>query len=182
MSQVISRRSFLKYSAVAALAVAGSSMLSGCENGGGSIIINPNQPSGGIGKTLNVIGSHTLTEAKYDADAKTLSCKLEITCKQKAGLSVVPARFEIRVTNAAGTTTIHNTAKGSDLKLSEATNFLGKGETLKTTLTLALDDLAKADNVVLRFWPRPVSSVSDDTYQDIFATWKFTGAEAGVTE
>lgn len=181
MSQVISRRSFLKYSAVAALAVAGSSMLSGCNSdGGSSIITNPNQPSGGIGKTLSVIGSHTLTKASY-AD-NTLSCDFEITCKQKAGISVVPARFEVKVTNAAGTTTTYNSYSTNQVTLTDSTNFLGKDETLKTTLKVSGIELAKTDNVVVRFWPRPVSSVSDDTYQDIFATWKFTGAEAGVTE
>lgn len=180
MSQVISRRSFLKYSAVAALAVAGSSMLSGCENGGGSIITNPNQPSGSIGKTLNVIGSHTLTKATY-AD-NTLSCDFKITCKQKAGISVVPARFEVKVTNAAGTTVTYNSYSTDKVTLTSSTNFLAKDETLETTLKVSGIELAKTDNVVVRFWPRPVSSVSDDTYQDIFATWKFTGAEAGVTE
>ena len=53
MSLTFSRRSFLKYTAVAAVAVAGSSLLTGCKD-------NPYQPTGTIGSTLTIMGDFTL--------------------------------------------------------------------------------------------------------------------------
>ena len=54
MSLTFSRRSFLKYTAVAAVAVAGSSMLTGCKD-------NPYQPEGAFGKDLKVMGTFNMS-------------------------------------------------------------------------------------------------------------------------
>ena len=48
MSYTFSRRDFMKYSAVAAVAVAGSSMFTGC-----GLFSNPNRPVGVAGSKLS---------------------------------------------------------------------------------------------------------------------------------
>ena len=63
MSLTFSRRSFLKYTAVAAVAVAGSSLLTGCKD-------NPYQPEGAFGKDLKVMGTFNMSSPVYDAANK----------------------------------------------------------------------------------------------------------------
>lgn len=86
MSLEFNRRSFLKYSAAAAVAVAGSSLLVGCGE-------DEYQKTGKIGSTLKLMGTFTLydspdaptytvtTPATATAPATgTFKCKLSIKC------------------------------------------------------------------------------------------------------
>ena len=76
MSYTFSRRDFMKYTAVAAVAVAGSSMFTGCSLGS-----NPNRPVGKIGDTLKpgskicdakLLGGDS-DKPKYDSTKNTLT-------------------------------------------------------------------------------------------------------------
>ena len=49
MSTVFSRRSFLKYTAVTAVAVAGTSLLGGCSGSGAETAIQTTYPSDNVG-------------------------------------------------------------------------------------------------------------------------------------
>ena len=79
MSLEFNRRSFLKYSAAAAVAVAGSSLLVGCGE-------DEYQKTGKIGSTLKLMGAFKLESASLDsapattAADKTLTCKFNLKC------------------------------------------------------------------------------------------------------
>ena len=64
MSLEFNRRSFLKYSAAAAVAVAGSSLLTGCGE-------DEYQKTGKIGSTLKLMGAFELESAKLTTDPST---------------------------------------------------------------------------------------------------------------
>ncbi len=63
MSYTFSRRDFMKYTALTAVAIAGSGMLTGCSN--------PNRPTGTVGSKLSPGGNicdATLKSASYNPD------------------------------------------------------------------------------------------------------------------
>lgn len=73
MSNVFSRRSFLKYTAVTAVAVAGSSLLGGCSDSGST------PPKGDIGSSNSALKvQSTLTKLDYDARANTATFEIHI--------------------------------------------------------------------------------------------------------
>ena len=74
MSYTFSRRNFMKYTALTAVAIAGSGMLTGCSN--------PNRPSGTVGSKLSPgdrICDATLKSATYTGN--TLTCNFDIYTK-----------------------------------------------------------------------------------------------------
>ena len=71
MSTVFSRRSFLKYTAVAAVAVAGTSLLGGCSGSGAETAIQTTYPSDNV--VLKV--KSTLTQAKLEGSNATFTLK-----------------------------------------------------------------------------------------------------------
>ena len=78
MSLEFNRRSFLKYSAAAAVAVAGSSLLVGCGE-------DEYQKTGKIGSTLKLMGTFTLESASLNsaftgttAENKKLTCNFTL--------------------------------------------------------------------------------------------------------
>lgn len=72
MSTVFSRRSFLKYTAVAAVAVAGTSLLGGCSGSGAETAIQTTYPSDNV--VLKV--KSTLTAAKLEDTIATFTLKI----------------------------------------------------------------------------------------------------------
>lgn len=97
MSLEFNRRSFLKYSAAAAVAVAGSSLLTGCGE-------DEYQKTGKIGSTLKLMGAFELESAKLTTDpstattGNTLTCKFNLKGTSKLGLPIGPANFQVEVT------------------------------------------------------------------------------------
>ena len=81
MSLEFNRRSFLKYSAAAAVAVAGSSLLVGCGK-------DEYQKAGSLGAKLKLMGTFQTYKTgndapTYDSTAKTFTCKINIECTTK---------------------------------------------------------------------------------------------------
>lgn len=74
MSLEFNRRSFLKYSAAAAVAVAGSSLLVGCGE-------DEYQKTGKIGSTLKLMGAFKLESAKLDSAPTATAADKTLTCK-----------------------------------------------------------------------------------------------------
>ena len=70
MSTVFSRRSFLKYTAVTAVAVAGTSLLGGCSGSGAETAIQTTYPSDNV--VLKV--KSTLETLEYDPTDKNNNC------------------------------------------------------------------------------------------------------------
>lgn len=166
MSFELTRRSFLKYSALTAVAVAGSSLLTGCND-------NPYQPVGKPGDALSLMGKHTLTEYNIDA-AGNMTCKFSIYCNSDRNLSVQPKCFQVDVTNAAGVKTTFRGDSEPKLTLSKTTGDLKKKETFETILTVPAYNYAEGDTIEVKYWPRPDASLGYLGYTDAFCTWKWT--------
>lgn len=161
MSMVFSRRSFLKYTAVAAVAVAGSSLLSGCE------FSNPNRPTGSTGDTLDVIGKHTLVSASLAGT--TLTCEFKHVPNSKIKLD--KSHYEVRVISG-DTLTAYSYANGNDLTITGALSVADKGMTCPVTMTLNDIEVPAGSTVQLVYHPRYSSLLDEnDSYVDVYATW-----------
>lgn len=177
MSLEFNRRSFLKYSAAAAVAVAGSSLLVGCGE-------DEYQKTGKIGSTLKLMGAFKLESASLNtaptstAANNTLTCKFNLKCTSKYGLNIVPANFQVEVTSKADdkVTTYHayNTDGTGVVTLSESNNYLEKDDSLETELKVTNIKVADGDTIQVKFWPRPQASEGSQAYTRAFCTWKMT--------
>ena len=102
MSYTFSRRDFMKYTALTAVAIAGSGMLTGCSN--------PNRPVGKAGDTLKpgdgiceaTVLNSAGKEPRYDPNTKTLTCNFKIVTKIEL-LEITDSHFQVDVTTAEGT-------------------------------------------------------------------------------
>lgn len=163
MSLTFSRRSFLKYTAVAAVAVAGSSLLTGCKD-------NPYQPEGGIGDTLKIMGNFTLNSATL-AD-NTLTCNMTFKCTSSNDLNVRPSSFEIEVVSGDDSTYYRaNQAKNNKVNLDTARGDLAKNEEYTTNLTVGDITVKDGDTIKVKYWPRDQASGGNLAYTKAFATW-----------
>ena len=96
MSYTFSRRDFMKYTALTAVAIAGSGMLTGPVGKAGDTL----KPGDGIceATVLNSAGK----EPRYDPNTKTLTCYFKIVTKLKL-LEITDSHFQVDVTTAEGT-------------------------------------------------------------------------------
>ena len=188
MSYTFSRRDFMKYSAVAAVAVAGSSMFTGC-----GLISNPNRPTAVYtatedskltfgGKSGGVLGFGGTKDylvlkkgALYDSISRTL--KLEFThYPVSQGTGAIASCYQLKyvtedgnhyITSANGVAS--NGGKGLDVN---------KETQVKVTVTIPTSvkaDVEKAKAVYIQYFPRNNAlGREDDTYSDIYATWDIT--------
>lgn len=103
MSTVFSRRSFLKYTAVAAVAVAGTSLLGGCSGSGAETAIQTTYPSDNV--VLKV--KSTLESLEYDPTSGNATFVIHIVNGRKNPIVVSPivlqSRPTIRTTTASQT-------------------------------------------------------------------------------
>lgn len=185
MSYTFSRRDFMKYSAVAAVAVAGSSMFTGCGS-----ISNPNRPSAvynaaedsqltfsgttggffGIGGTKDYL--ILKKGASYNSGSRTL--KLEFThYPVSQGTSAIASCYQLKYVTEDGNHYI-TSANGvaSDSGKGLETN---KETQVKVTVTIPADVKAaveKAKAVYIQYFPRNNAlGREDDTFSDVYATW-----------
>lgn len=89
MTGEFSRRSFLKYTALTAVAVAGSSLLTGCSG------YAPVQHAPGTSNTVLKVVS-TLDWVEYDEDTNTTLFRLVVTNGRKNALKVTKANFAVK--------------------------------------------------------------------------------------
>lgn len=92
MSTVFSRRSFLKYTAVAAVAVAGTSLLGGCSGSGAETAIQTTYPSDNV--VLKV--KSTLESLEYDPTDGHVTFTIHIVNGRKNPIVVSPNRFAVK--------------------------------------------------------------------------------------
>ena len=90
MTGEFSRRSFLKYTALTTVAVAGSSLLSGCEYG-----YNPVQHAPGTSNVVLKVRT-TLDMVEYDEESNTTLFRLVVTNGRKNALEVTKANFAVK--------------------------------------------------------------------------------------
>ena len=178
MSLEFNRRSFLKYSAAAAVAVAGSSLLVGCGE-------DEYQKTGKIGSTLKLMGTfktYKSTDAPTKAPAytgNTFTCTVNIKCTtKKVPLYVTNECFELTVTCGKNEKNyakqyITITDPEFDLKESEG------AKDFKLTITPV--DIQDGDKVELKYWPRIQASSGNSGYTRAFCTWKMAAKKDSVT-
>ena len=180
MSLEFNRRSFLKYSAAAAVAVAGSSLLTGCGE-------DEYQPTGRIGDTLTLMGKQTMysvssknaNNISSSVNGDVLVCALNLNCTAKNGNSVQNGDFEVKVTKKSDGKTITyyagNTDGTGNLHLSRQTPYLAKDASFATELTLtATSSFADGDTIEVKYWPKQNASEGSYAYRRAYCTWKIT--------
>ena len=89
MTGEFSRRSFLKYTALTAVAVAGSSLLTGCSG------YAPVQHAPGTSNTVLKVVS-TLDRVEYDEETNTTLFRLVVTCGRKNALKLTKENFAVK--------------------------------------------------------------------------------------
>lgn len=185
MSYTFSRRDFMKYTVLAAAAVAVSGSLTGCSN-------NPNQPIGKPGDTLSFggsgsfwgIGSSDKHLLKSDVNYKggTLTCNFEHTPVVE-GTSATADYYSIVYENANGAVKgiiCTTDATKVPFKVNGGYKGLAVNKVCENTLTIkGLDaadfDLSNAKKIYIRYYPRMTAlSNPTDSYADVFASWDIT--------
>ena len=176
MSLEFNRRSFLKYSAAAAVAVAGSSLRVGCGE-------DEYQKTGKIGSTLKLMGTFKTYKSADDHDkapayaSNKFTCTVNIKCTtKKVPLYVTNECFELTVTRDK---TEKNYAK-QYITITDPEFDLEESEDAKDfTLTIKGVDIQNGDEVELKYWPRIQASSGNSGYTRAFCTWKMDAVADG---
>lgn len=189
MSYTFSRRDFMKYSAVAAVAVAGSSMFTGCGS-----FSNPNRPfgtynkdadcklsfSGKSGGFLGIGGTQDYLVlnkgGSYTSSSDTLNLKFT-HFPISEGTGITAPHYQLKyvtddgnhyVTSADGSLT---SSGGDGLEINKEAH----AEVTVTIPTNVKADVEKAKAVYIQYFPRHNALGKDnDTYGDVYATWDIT--------
>lgn len=190
MSYTFSRRDFMKYSAVAAVAVAGSSMFTGCGS-----FSNPNRPSavynaaedskltfsGKSGGILGFGGTQDYLVLKkggsYDSGFGKLS--LEFThYPVSEGTSATAAYYQLKYVTADGNRYITSAAGALTAEGGGAGLEINKETQVNVTVTIPADvkdAVEGAEAVYIQYFPRHNALGKDnDSYSDVYATWDIT--------
>ena len=178
MSLAFSRRSFLKYTAVAAVAVAGASLFSGCESQGDSYnLLKEGAGSMTILQTTAEMGTYDESTKKYTAPEVTTSTKeiafpFKVTANHTNPVSINPNNFKVTVSSKDGSTVKKYTvAVDADLY---NTN-LKKGNSSSGYVTVTgLSGLEEGGSVVLTYCP-------DLQYNEYSLNWQLTVAANSTT-
>ena len=181
MSLEFNRRSFLKYSAAAAVAVAGSSLLTGCGE-------DEYQKTGKIGSTLKLMGTFKMKDAPT-FDNGTFKTTINIKCTtDKVPLCVTRGNFELTV-NSTGKSkddvdyldaaiTVKRQGAGSSGGKFDLTTDDGEQDFDITVTGVTLKD---GDKVEFKYWPRIQASSGNSGYTRAFCTWKMTARVNSTT-
>lgn len=168
MSFEFSRRNFMKYTAVAAVALAGASLFTGCKNSGDSY--NLLKEGAGELTVLQVtaaMGKYDDKSKKYtapDITGTTIKFPMKITNNRTNPIYVTPNNFKVVVTSSDGKTvkkysvTIEDALKDTNLK---------KGSSVYGKVTVQDVTLKAGDVVVLTYCP-------DLQYNEYSLNWKLT--------
>lgn len=178
MSFEFSRRNFMKYTAVAAVALAGASLFTGCKNSGDSY--NLLKEGAGELTVLQVtaaMGNYDDKSKKYTAPditgtTTTIEFPIKITNNRTNPIYVTPNNFKVVVTSSDGKTvkkysvTIDDDLKDTNLK--KGSSVYGN---VKTAQAVALKE---GDVVVLTYCP-------DLQYNEYSLNWKLTVSKSENT-
>ena len=186
MSYTFSRRDFMKYSAVAAVAVAGSSMFTGCGS-----ISNPTRPfavynaaedsqlsfSGKSGGFLGFGGTQDYLVLKKGASYTSGTLQLEFTHYPiSQGTSAIASCYQLKYVTEDGN---HYVTSANGVASDSGKGLETNKETqVKVTVTIPADVTAaveKAKAVYIQYFPRNNAlGREDDTFSDVYATWEIT--------
>lgn len=173
MSFEFSRRNFMKYTAVAAVALAGASLFTGCKNSGDSYNLLKEgageltvlQVTAAMGNK-NKDGKYTIPalQAGQDGQGVKISFPMSITNGRTNPIYVTPNNFKVVVTSSDGknvkkySVTIEDALKDTNLK---------KGSSVSGNVTAQDVTLKAGDVVVLTYCP-------DLQYNEYSLNWKLT--------
>lgn len=192
MSYTFSRRDFMKYTALTAVAVASAGMFTGCGD-------NPNQPyrvftpgadadltfGGSSGGFLGIGASHDKhvlkAGASYTVATGTLVCAFEHTPVSE-GTSSASKYYRIRIDTAEGSKYYvagDNTGVSIKTKYEISPIQIGKNGNLPQLNTVTVTglerELVDATAVYIQYFPRHTALGNDkDSYADVFATWNIS--------
>lgn len=189
MSYTFSRRDFMKYSAVAAVAVAGSSMFTGCGS-----FSNPNRPfgtynkdadcklsfSGKSGGFLGIGGTQDYLVlnkgGSYDSGSGTLNLKFT-HFPISEGTGITAPHYQLKYVTDDGNHYV-TSADGSLTSTGGDGLEINKEAHATVTVTIPTNvkaDVEKAKAVYIQYFPRHNALGKDnDTYGDVYATWEIT--------
>lgn len=187
MSYTFSRRDFMKYSAVAAVAVAGSSMFTGCGS-----FSNPNRPfavynaaedsqlsfSGTSGGFLGFGGTKDYLILKKSASYTSGTLKLEFThYPVSEGTGTSAPHYQLKYVTDDGNRYV--TSTGNNLTSDGGDGLeINKETQVKVTVTIPADvkdAVEGAEAVYIQYFPRHNALGKDnDSYSDVYATWDIT--------
>lgn len=181
----------MKYSAVAAVAVAGSSMFTGCGS-----ISNPNRPFGtytgedcqlsfsgksggffGIGGTPD--SQTLLAGAKYDSNSNTLTLPFKHVAVSQ-GASCKGYCYQIDIVDKDDnykSYTDDSDCGNKKVLISDDSGCIGMEplKEYKPTITVKNIDFTNAKKVAVRYFPRKNALGKDnDSFSDVYATWDIT--------
>lgn len=179
MSTVFSRRSFLKYTAVTAVAVAGTSLLGGCSGSGAETAIQTTYPSDNV--VLQV--KSTLETLEYDLTDGHVTFTIHIVNGRKNPIIVSPNRFAVKAydknNNCIANIFVGSTQGSLNAVLASGdTNPIKRGKECTYTVIASGLPVMKAEDPVMKAEDTecPVASLRiiytpDTEYNEYTANW-----------
>lgn len=171
MSFEFSRRDFLKYTAVAAVAVAGAGLFTGCKSGGDSY--NPMSAGAGSLKVLSItgeMGTYNESDKKYvqpDMTGTTITFPMKITNGRTNPISINPYNFKAVVEDENDNVLAkYNYSNGLSVDSALCDTNLLKNASVQGNITLKLSSaLKEGQSVVLTYCP-------DLAYNEYTMNWR----------
>lgn len=172
MSNVFSRRSFLKYTAVTAVAVAGSSLLGGCSGSGAETAIQTTYPSDNV--VLNV--KSTLETLEYDPTDGYATFTIHIVNGRKNPIIVSPNRFAVKAydknNNCIANIFVGSTQGSLNAVLASGdTNPIKRGKECTYTVIASGLPVMKAEDTECPVASLRIIYTPDTEYNEYTANW-----------
>lgn len=172
MSTVFSRRSFLKYTAVAAVAVAGTSLLGGCSGSGAETAIQTTYPSDNV--VLKV--KSTLESLEYDPTSGSATFTIHIVNGRKNPIVVSPNRFAVKAydknNNCIANIFVGSTQGSLNAALAPGyTNPISRGKECICTVIASGLPVMKAEDTECPIASLRIIYTPDTEYNEYTANW-----------
>lgn len=172
MSTVFSRRSFLKYTAVAAVAVAGTSLLGGCSGSGAETAIQTTYPSDNV--VLKV--KSTLETLEYDPTDGHATFTIHIVNGRKNPIVVSPNRFAVKAydknNNCIANIFVGSTQGSLNAALASGdTNPISRGKECTYTVIASGLPVMKAEDTECPVASLRIIYTPDTEYNEYTANW-----------
>lgn len=172
MSTVFSRRSFLKYTAVTAVAVAGTSLLGGCSGSGAETAIQTTYPSDNV--VLKV--KSTLETLEYDPTDGHATFVIHIVNGRKNPIVVSPNRFAVKAydknNNCIANIFVGSTQGSLNAVLASGdTNPISRGKECICTVIASGLPVMKAEDTECPIASLRIIYTPDTEYNEYTANW-----------
>lgn len=172
MSTVFSRRSFLKYTAVAAVAVAGTSLLGGCSGSGAETAIQTTYPSDNV--VLKV--KSTLEALEYNPTSGNATFTIHIVNGRKNPIVVSPNRFAVKAydknNNCIANIFVGSTQGSLNAALVPGyTNPISRGKECICTVSASGLPVMKAEDTECPIASLRIIYTPDTEYNEYTANW-----------